>query len=101
MTRGLLGGMLCFPTTKWEESKEATFSPPFKANWHILDDTVYHTFSHFHLELSVAYGVIDYVPHGYLETPFANFHRKSLPTVMRKVFDVGFKTESQKPSLNK
>ena len=48
--KGLLGGTLGFPTTDWAETPDP--APPFAAVWREAG-TVRHTFTHFHLELSV------------------------------------------------
>ena len=86
---GILGGMLSFPSTNWAESSEPKLCPPFQADWNILDQTVYHTFSHFHLELKIARSLVNKPPSGYLESSLNRSSRKSLPTLMRKVFDIG------------
>lgn len=84
---GILGGMLAFPSTNWvESSSELKLCPPFLANWNILNQTVYHTFSHFHLELKVVRSVVNNPPVEYLERSLKTFNPKSLPTLMRKVF---------------
>ena len=86
---GILGGMLSFPSTNWAESSEPKLCPPFQADWNILDQTVYHTFSHFHLELKIARSLVNKPPSGYLESSLNRSSRKSLPILMRKVFDIG------------
>ncbi|MEM7640991.1 MAG: A/G-specific adenine glycosylase [Pseudomonadota bacterium] len=48
--RGLLGGMTGFPTTDWGEDPPPL--PPFEADWSEVGE-VRHTFTHFHLTLSV------------------------------------------------
>jgi A/G-specific adenine glycosylase len=53
--RGLLGGMLETPSSPWEEAepKPARGHAPLDAAWRKLPGLVQHTFTHFHLELSV------------------------------------------------
>jgi A/G-specific adenine glycosylase len=53
--RGLLGGMLETPSSPWRvtEPKPARGYAPLKAAWRKLPGLVQHTFTHFHLELSV------------------------------------------------
>lgn len=55
--RGLLGGMLETPSTPWEEAEPNESSvrdhAPLAADWRKLPGLVEHTFTHFHLELSV------------------------------------------------
>lgn len=50
--RGLLGGMMEIPSTDWVDDLPA-FTPPFPSNWQRLPGVVQHTFTHFHLELTV------------------------------------------------
>ena len=85
---GILGGMLAFPSSTWGESNAIKLFPPFQANWDILNQPVYHTFSHFHLELKIAFSVVTKPPSEYLEIPLDTFKPKSLPTLMRKVFAI-------------
>jgi A/G-specific adenine glycosylase len=55
--RGLLGGMLETPSSPWEEKEPSGNAvgdhAPLKADWRKLPGLVEHTFTHFHLELSV------------------------------------------------
>ena len=55
--KGLLGCMLETPSSPWAEEKgdsgTGTGHAPIKANWQKLPGLVEHTFTHFHLELSV------------------------------------------------
>jgi A/G-specific adenine glycosylase len=55
--RGLLGGMLETPSSPWAEDKGSegagTKHAPLKAEWKKLSGLIEHTFTHFHLELSV------------------------------------------------
>ena len=91
---GLLGGMLCFPSSQWTETKNLAFTPPFDSNWHILNEPVEHIFSHFRLKLVIAIGNIKTSPLGYVKKPLKTFDRKSLPTLMRKIYDVGITPSS-------
>ena len=54
---GLLGGMTEVPSTEWQEApvtgKKALKSPPLKGKWWQVPGVVKHTFTHFHLELTV------------------------------------------------
>jgi len=49
--KGLLGGMLGWPTTQWDENPPP--APPIDADWVTLNEPARHTFTHFHLVLSV------------------------------------------------
>ncbi|HSD92397.1 MAG TPA: A/G-specific adenine glycosylase [Methyloceanibacter sp.] len=55
--KGLLGGMLETPSSPWDgtrpEGKSVRDHAPLKADWRKLPGLVEHTFTHFHLELSV------------------------------------------------
>ncbi len=57
---GLLGGMMEVPTTDWREqdwtAADAGGYAPAAAEWRTLPGLVRHTFTHFHLELTVMAG---------------------------------------------
>lgn len=83
--RGLLGGMPGWPGTDWVSDPEP--APPLPADWRVLPGTVRHTFTHFHLHLTVAIALVgdDVAP---LRGRFRpGFDPASLPTVFRKVWD--------------
>lgn len=87
--RGLLGGMLGFPGSDWATVLPPS-APPLAADWHPLTPEVRHTFTHFHLILTV---LAARAPQGANpETgqfhPPITFQPSDLPTVMRKVHDV-------------
>jgi len=83
--RGLLGGMTGWPGSDW--SSDPAADPPLNAEWRHLPGEVRHTFTHFHLILTVAVAVVaqDSQPHrgGF----HAGFNPAALPTVMRKCWD--------------
>ena len=81
--KGLLGGMLGFPTTDWSNDPAPT--PPVDADWVTLNEVAKHTFTHFHLELTVMTTTTARTPTRGFWVPKADFDPKSLPTVMRKV----------------
>lgn len=85
--RGLLGGMLGWPSSGWDASDEA---PPLAADWRDAGAEVRHTFTHFHLRLVLR---VAEVPAGAapLRGTFvdpAEFRPSDLPTLMRKAFDL-------------
>lgn len=94
--KGLLGGMAGFPGTVWHESPwradDAARATPIDAAqlgpWREIEGVVRHTFTHFHLELTVwrTRAVDDTVGAnlGRWLTP-EDFGEAALPTVMRKV----------------
>lgn len=82
---GLLGGMLGLPGGPWGEAPAP--APPFAADWRDLGVEVRHTFTHFHLRLSLVGAC---VPPG---AP-GSYHARSdladaMPTVMRKALALG------------
>lgn len=84
---GLLGGMLGWPTTDWGDDPMP--APPIRAEWKTSDRTVKHTFTHFHLFLTVktAYVPMDRAPQRGTFMELDTFDPSDLPTLMRKVFD--------------
>jgi A/G-specific adenine glycosylase len=90
--KGLLGGMMEVPSTPWNGSipKRAQSHAPVHAKWRKLAGTVEHTFTHFHLELSVlaAEDIRDATPRDdgdYRWVSHEKLGGEALPTVMRKV----------------
>jgi A/G-specific adenine glycosylase len=87
--RGLLGGTLGFPGTGWDGSDHPA---PAQADWAAMG-TVRHTFTHFHLDLTVLRATL---PHGAAPSrgefhgPNA-FSPQDLPTLMRKAHDVALR----------
>jgi A/G-specific adenine glycosylase len=88
--KGLLGGMLEVPSTEWLEILPRKYSTPLMAQWHKRPGIVAHTFTHFHLELTVlvaeniATGEL-LEPGDYRWTSLNKLEREALPTVMRKI----------------
>ena len=90
--KGLLGGMLGWPGSDWIDASEdrPQGTPPAAADWQIVPGEVRHTFTHFHLMLTVMYTAN---PNDILH-PDAQFiapdqfRPSDLPTVMRKAFDL-------------
>jgi A/G-specific adenine glycosylase len=87
-SRGLLGGMMEFPSTDWVEFgvPEQQNEAPLAGNWRALPGMVRHTFTHFHLELTVMVARVDgtAVADGVWVTPDM-FGVYALPSLMRKV----------------
>ena len=83
--RGLLGGMLGWPGSDWDNHGGAE---PMLADWRDAGE-VRHTFTHFHLVLRVMVADVAEVPP--LRGAFVGgnaFRLDDLPTVMRKAYDV-------------
>ncbi|MEP5435609.1 MAG: A/G-specific adenine glycosylase, partial [Paracoccaceae bacterium] len=75
----------------WVDAKqEITTRPPFDAAWVDVAGEVRHTFTHFHLILTLQYAEID----KYAQTEkgeivgLDDFRPSDLPTLMRKAFDL-------------
>ncbi len=86
--KGLLGGMLGWPGSDWNDAPDE--APPATADWRDPGGEVRHTFTHFHLRLAVRVAHLDpsTEPRAGQFVPAAEFKPGSLPTVMRKVFDL-------------
>ena len=89
---GLLGGMLGWPGTDWVEvSQPVPEAPaPIEADWHDAGALVRHTFTHFHLRLSLRTATVPLTatPWRGSFVPLSNFRRADLPTLMRKAHDL-------------
>jgi A/G-specific adenine glycosylase len=95
--KGLLGGMLEVPSSPWEEGepkeKSATRHAPLAAEWKKVLGLVEHTFTHFHLELSVLRAEVglDAAPKRAAHPERCRFVQRrdladaALPSLMRKV----------------
>jgi A/G-specific adenine glycosylase len=88
--KGLLGGMIEFPSTPWRTKtwgiSEASALAPAKRQWRRLPGQVGHTFTHFHLELIVLTAPMD--DGGDAEGIWCapdQFSDYALPTVMKKI----------------
>ena len=82
--KGLLGGMLGFPGDGWDAQGG---SAPATANWQDIGE-VRHTFTHFHLILSIQVARLDFPPTRGDLIPRHSFRPADLPTVMRKAWDL-------------
>jgi A/G-specific adenine glycosylase len=88
--KGLLGGMMEFPSSDWVvgqwQKKEALDYAPAVIDWQILDGKIRHTFTHFHLELRVLKGVQkDGAALDGIWCEIDQLGNYALPTVMKKV----------------
>ncbi len=88
--KGLLGGLMEFPSSDWTEQplnrQNAQRQAPAPALWKEQEGIVRHTFTHFHLELTVLKGKLSANPpvNGVWVLP-ENLKDHALPTVMKKV----------------
>jgi len=92
---GLLGGMMEVPSTDWVPDRtwtdeDAVKHAPVAADWQPVNGLVRHTFTHFHLELTVLAANVDRTDglDGVWCAP-DRFGDYALPTVMKKVVRVG------------
>lgn len=87
--KGLLGGMLGWPGSDWIDTSEPrpTGTPPTTGNWQVAQGEVRHTFTHFHLILTVMTADVMGDTNGYFLGQ-QDFCPSDLPTVMRKAFDL-------------
>ena len=99
-TEGLLAGMMEVPSTPWGEGKRPSLMraegfAPLKADWKVLKGTVYHSFTHFDLELGIAVARI--ATKGKIKGQWVapeNWATEALPRIMHKV--LGFAQGSMK-----
>jgi A/G-specific adenine glycosylase len=85
--KGLLGGMTEVPGSAWEATLPA-MQPPVQAHWKKRPGIVAHTFTHFHLEVTV--WVADQIEVQPPDEPYrlielSKVSGEALPTVMRKI----------------
>jgi A/G-specific adenine glycosylase len=91
--RGLLGGMTEVPTTAWTAREDGVAGPdsaPFGGAWSPVAATVEHTFTHFHLVLSVLRSDRDLwekPPAGAWWSLPATLASEALPSVMKKAVE--------------
>jgi A/G-specific adenine glycosylase len=87
--KGLLGGMLEVPGTEWADKIQKNYIAPVSAKWRKLPGIVEHTFTHFHLELTVLMAGLtkSELPEagGYRWVAHDQLEGEALPTVMKKV----------------
>ena len=88
--KGLLGGMMEFPSTDWRDKgwdmDEAIKKAPINVKWQPLLGTVRHTFTHFHLELTVFTGHAGMRQEGFDVWSRPEFFvDHALPTLMKKI----------------
>ncbi|WP_439610580.1 A/G-specific adenine glycosylase [Reyranella sp.] len=95
-TKGLLGGMDEVPSSPWREGTFAAATSlaeaPVPARWTVMDGLVRHTFTHFHLELTIARAIattgrLAGLAPGTSWCELDKLDERALPTVMRKVIE--------------
>ncbi len=88
--KGLLGGMMEVPSTLWREAawseEEARAAAPVSAKWRALPGVVRHSFTHFHLELTVLVGAVrEGCERSGRWVRLDQLGQEALPTLMKKV----------------
>jgi len=92
--KGLLGGMTEVPSSDWRAARwseaEAAAALPFAKGWRTLPGLVTHTFTHFHLELTVMTAKLtdaqaSRLGQDALWTPLERIADAGLPSVMAKI----------------
>lgn len=84
--KGLLGGMLGWPTSDWSDDPQP--APPLNVDWNDTAQEARHTFTHFHLKLRVLTAQVDMRTQPKSGAFKSNVKLTDLPTVMRKAFAV-------------
>lgn len=85
---GLLGGMLGWPGSDWTEGAAPEHAAPIRAEWKTLNGEARHTFTHFHLRLTVKTALVPMdrnVKEGFF-VEADEFDVSDLPTAMRKAY---------------
>ncbi|CUJ81694.1 A/G-specific adenine glycosylase [Shimia thalassica] len=88
--KGLLGGMLGWPGSEWVEKEAPKHQAPIRAEWKTLNGEARHTFTHFHLRLTVKTALVpmEREPAVGHFLPLEDFSPTDIPTVMRKAFNL-------------
>ncbi|MEO9167774.1 MAG: A/G-specific adenine glycosylase [Aestuariivirga sp.] len=84
LMKGLLAGMTEFPSSDWVEQR-AAFAAPLDLEWKRMSGIVEHTFTHFHLELTVWRSQKKTPALNGRFVSFAELEHEALPSLMRKV----------------
>ena len=86
--RGLLGGMLVFPSSGWDSANDTDIPILLPDGWKILDGEITHIFTHFRLCLRVYYRATPrnfQTPSGHKWVARSKFATLPLPSLMHKV----------------
>ena len=86
--KGLLGGMLMFPSRGWDASNDTRLPQLLPNGWTPLTGEVAHVFTHFRLNLNLVAQTAPKgfrKPSGYEWVNPRDFPDRALPSVMRKV----------------
>jgi len=100
-TRGLLGGMLGWPTSEWSE--KTTEDAPITTKWVTSTQSVHHIFTHFKLNLIVKISrcPTHVKPKSNKFSFQSDFVISDLPKLMQKVFAIALTEIKKNPALKK
>ena len=87
--KGLLGGMLVFPSTGWDAPNDSQLPQHIGDNWTALDTPITHVFTHFHLTLDIKAQTAppDFIaPQGFQWVEPQALASEALPSLMVKVY---------------
>ena len=87
-SHGLLGGLHELPSSEWRpapiDRETALDEAPIRSNWRFHENSVRHVFTHFILDLELAYSATDDPPEGIWQ-PIDRLDELALPTLMKKL----------------
>jgi A/G-specific adenine glycosylase len=91
--KGLLGGMSEVPGDQWQEGSPGSAAAPLEADWTAGSAAVEHTFTHFHLKLTVQHADVGEdtpPPGGHWWASAGTLSDQALPSVMKKAIEAAF-----------
>lgn len=86
--RGLLGGMLAFPSSGWDSKNDTKIPESLPQKWKICPGQITHIFTHFQLLISIQRQIAPekfQPPSGYQWISPRHFNRLALPSLMQKI----------------
>lgn len=99
--KGLLGGLMAFPTSAWEMDLPPSLQPALNdiKVCHLTKKIIHHTFTHFKLSLSLVtchVNAVSNLDENYMWVDPQHLGEHALPTLMRKVEKVALQLNEQK-----
>lgn len=98
--KGLLGGMAEVPGTVWNELHSGEDAAPIAGDWKSAAQGVEHTFTHFHLVLSIRqarFAMTAAAPDGAWWSSAEKLPHEALPSVMKKAIEAALPGATRKP----
>jgi A/G-specific adenine glycosylase len=93
-SRGMLAGMAEVPNSLWAEQAGGLEAQPFAAHWVRLNEPVIHIFTHIELRMEIVVARLAGLappPDGMRWVEVAKLDREPLPTLFRKVIELGLR----------